>query len=153
MKKGKAYVLDDIPIEIWMTLGDVRIVWLTKLFNEILKKKHMPDAWRKSILVPIFKNKRDVLNCINYRGIKLISHTMKLWERVIERKLRATSTISDLEKAYDRVAMEVLWWVLEKRGVHVKYIKVIKDMYDGVVTSVRTAGGYTAEFSIRIGLH
>ena len=94
MKKGKACGSDDIPIEVWMALGDVGIVWLTKLFNEILKKKHMPDAWRKSILVPIFKNKGDVLNCNNYRGIKLISHTIKLWERVIERRLRATTTNS-----------------------------------------------------------
>ena len=34
-----------------------------------------------------------------------------------------------------------------------RYIKVIKDMYDGVVTSVKTAGGYTAEFPIQISLH
>ncbi|EXB93128.1 G-type lectin S-receptor-like serine/threonine-protein kinase [Morus notabilis] len=59
----------------------------------------------------------------------------------------------DLEKAYDKVPREVLWWVLEKSRVHLRYIKVIKDMYDGVVTSVRTAGGYMAEFPIRIGLH
>ena len=59
----------------------------------------------------------------------------------------------DLEKTYDRVPREVLWWVLEKRGVHVRYINVIKDMYDGVVTSVRTTGGYMTEFPIRIGLH
>ena len=37
--------------------------------------------------------------------------------------------------------------------MHVRYINVIKDMYDGVVTSVRTAGDYTVEFTIRIGLH
>ena len=86
MKKGKACG-PDTPIEIWMALGDVRIVWLTKLFNEILKKKHMPDAWRKSIIVPIFKNKGDTLNCNNYRGIKLISHTMKLWEKGFEKRL------------------------------------------------------------------
>ena len=58
-----------------------------------------------------------------------------------------------LKKAYDRVSREVLWWVLEKRGVHVRYIKVIKDMYDGVVTSVRTVGGYMTQFPIRIGFH
>ena len=34
-----------------------------------------------------------------------------------------------------------------------RYIKVIKNMYDGMVTSVITAGGYTTEFPIRIGLH
>ena len=42
----------------------------------------------------------------------------------------------DLEKAYDRGPREVMWWVLEKKWVHLKYIKLIKDMYDGVVTSV-----------------
>ena len=35
-------------------------------------------------MVPIFKGKGDVMECNNYRGIKLMSHTMKLWERMIE---------------------------------------------------------------------
>ena len=34
-----------------------------------------------------------------------------------------------------------------------RYIKVIKDTYDRFVTSMRTVGGSTEEFSIRIGLH
>ncbi|EXB56439.1 putative CRM domain-containing protein [Morus notabilis] len=76
-----------------------------------------------------------------------------LMERYKEAKTDLHMVFIDLEKAYDRVPREVLWWVLEKRGVHVRYIKVIKDMYDRVVTSVRTAGGYTAEFPIRIGLN
>ena len=38
----------------------------------------------ESILVPVFKNKGGIQECGNYRGIKLISHTMKIWERVIE---------------------------------------------------------------------
>jgi hypothetical protein len=33
MKGGKAMGPDGIPIEVWRTLGDVVIVWLTKLFN------------------------------------------------------------------------------------------------------------------------
>ena len=54
------------------------------------------DAWgvRRSILVPIYKNKGDIQSCTNYRGIKLMSHTMKLWERVIEQRLRGTTQIS-----------------------------------------------------------
>jgi hypothetical protein len=35
MKGGKAMGPDRIPIEVWRTLGDVAIVWLTKLFNLI----------------------------------------------------------------------------------------------------------------------
>jgi hypothetical protein len=48
---------DGIPIEVWSSLGDVPIVWLTKLFNLIFRLNKMPDEWRRSILVPIFKNK------------------------------------------------------------------------------------------------
>jgi hypothetical protein len=33
------------------------IVWLTKLFNLIVQLNKMSDEWRRSILVPIFKNK------------------------------------------------------------------------------------------------
>jgi hypothetical protein len=48
-----------IPIEVW-SLGDVAIVWLTKLFNLTFRSNKMSDEWRQSILVPIFKNKGDV---------------------------------------------------------------------------------------------
>ena len=41
----------------------------------------MPDEWRRSVLVPLYKGKGDIKECGNYRGIKLMSHTMKLWER------------------------------------------------------------------------
>jgi hypothetical protein len=48
---------DGISIEVWRSFGDVAIVWLTKLFNLIFRLNKMPDEWRRSILVPIFKNK------------------------------------------------------------------------------------------------
>jgi hypothetical protein len=35
MKGGKTMGPDGIPIEVWRGLGDVAIVWLTKLFNFI----------------------------------------------------------------------------------------------------------------------
>jgi hypothetical protein len=78
MKTSKALGSDDIPIEVWRRLGDVVIMWLTKLFNIIFRSNKMPDEWRRSILVPIFKNKGDIQSYTNYRGIKLMSHTMKL---------------------------------------------------------------------------
>ena len=94
MKDSKAISHDGIPIEVWRFLGDRAIVWLTKLFNLIFRSNKMPDEWRRSILVPIFKNKGDVQSCTNYRGIKLMSHTMKLWERVIEHRLRSVTRVS-----------------------------------------------------------
>jgi hypothetical protein len=46
-----------------------------------------------------------------------------------------------------------MWWVLQKHKVSLKYITFIKDMYDNVVTSVRTSDEDTNDFSINIGLH
>ena len=191
MKGGKAMGPDCIPIEVWKGLGDIAIVWLTKLFNLIFRANKMPEEWRRSILVPIFKNKGDVQSCTNYRGIKLMSHTMKLWERVIEHRLRRMTSVTknqfgfmpgrstmeaiflvrqlmeryreqkkdlhmvfiDLEKAYDKIPRNVMWWALEKHKVPAKYITLIKDMYDNVVTSVRTSDVDTDDFPIKIGLH
>jgi hypothetical protein len=36
----------------------------------------------------------DIQSYTNYRGIKLMSHMMKLWERVIEHRLRGTTWVS-----------------------------------------------------------
>ena len=38
MKGGKAMGPDGIPIEVWRCLGDIAIVWLTKLFNHIFDR-------------------------------------------------------------------------------------------------------------------
>ena len=40
-----------------------------------------------------------------------------------------------------------------KKEVPLKYIRLIIDMYDEAVTSVRTSGGITREYSISIDLY
>jgi hypothetical protein len=59
MKVGKAMGPNSIPIKVWRCLGDLAIVWLTKMFNNmnIYQSNKMPVEWRRSILVPIYKNK------------------------------------------------------------------------------------------------
>ncbi|GJT06547.1 craniofacial development protein 2 [Tanacetum coccineum] len=83
---NKVVGLDQIPIEAWRSLGDEGIIWLTSLFNKIFTSAKMPEEWRLGEVIPIFKNKGDAQVCSNYRGIKLLSHTMKLWGRVIKRE-------------------------------------------------------------------
>ena len=100
MKNGKAVGPDDIPVEAWICLGDMAVRFLTRLFNRILEGERMPEEWRKSILVPIFKNKGDAQSCTNYRGIKLINHSLKIWERVIEARLRRMVTISEQQYGF-----------------------------------------------------
>ena len=59
----------------------------------------------------------------------------------------------DLEKAYDKIPKNVMWWALDKHKVPSKYVTFIKDMYNNVVTSVRTNDGNTNYFLVKIGLH
>ena len=93
--RTKAVGPDNIPIEVWRGLGEEGIRWLTNLFNTILRTHRMPEEWRNSKLISLFKNKGDAQVCGNYRGIKLLSHTMKLWERVIERRIRQETMIRE----------------------------------------------------------
>ena len=56
--------------------------WMTDLINNIVKDGCIPDDWRKSILVPVYKGKCDPLVCGSYRAIKLLEQPMKVLESV-----------------------------------------------------------------------
>ena len=47
----------------------------------------------------------------------------------------------DLKKAYDRVPKDLIWWILNKKGVANRYIDVINDLHDGYIMIVRTTIG------------
>ena len=71
IKNGNAVGPDDISVEVWKCLGEMAVKFLTRLFNNTLTTEEMPREWRRSVLVPIFKNKGDVQNFSNYRGIRI----------------------------------------------------------------------------------
>src|SRR6059036_14178 len=59
----------------------------------------------------------------------------------------------DLEKAFDRVPHEVLWWALRRVGVEEWMVNVIKSMYDGVTTAVKRNGVESESFEVKVGVH
>ncbi|CAK1590692.1 unnamed protein product [Parnassius mnemosyne] len=116
---------------------------------------------------------------------------MKVWERIIERRMREECEITqnqfgfmpgrgttdaifalrqlcekykrvhkdlhmvfvDLEKAYDRVPREVLWWALKMKGMPGKYVRLVRAMYRASRTCVRSAAGTTGSIDVAVGLH
>ena len=55
---------------------------IMKLCQRVLDGKGMPEDWKNSVMVPIYKRKEDVKNCSAYKGVKLLEHGMKIVERV-----------------------------------------------------------------------
>ncbi|KAK3559780.1 hypothetical protein QTP86_020729 [Hemibagrus guttatus] len=68
-------------------------------------------------------------------------------------KDRDGRVLTNLEKAYDRVPREELWYCMRKSGVAEKYVRVVQDMYERSRTVVRCAVGQTEEFNVEVGLH
>ena len=191
MKKGKASGPSGVVSEMFTALGGYGVSWLTEMFRKVWREERMPEEWRKSYLIPIYKQKGDILECGNYRGIKLMEHALKLLERVIDRRVRelveikdiqfgfrkGRSTVDamhiikqlqeryleksrelyhvfvDLEKAYDRVPRDVIYWALRKKGATEKIVRVIEATYENAQTAVKTKTGLTGFFDIRVGLH
>ena len=103
----------------------------------------MSEEWRRSVLIPIYKNKGDTQCCGNYEyiGIKLMSHTMKIWERIIEARLRDRVEISKQQYGFmpgkgTTDAMFALRMLMEKyregqRQLHCVFVD-LKKAYDKV---------------------
>ena len=77
----------------------------------------------------------------------------QLQEKMLEKQKKMHVAFLDLEKAYDRVPRDVVYWCLRKRGVPEKMVNLVKATYDQVKTKVRTPYGDTEGFMIDVGLH
>ena len=141
MKKGKAQGPDDIPVEAWIALGNKGVEFLVNVLIRLLQGKKMPDEWRRSVLVSLYKGKGDIKECGNYRGIKLMSHFMKLWERVIEARIRKKVTSGEQQFGFmpGRSTADAIFclrmllekWTEGQKAVHCAFIDLEK-AYDRV---------------------
>ena len=79
----------------------------------------MTEEWR-SVVVLVFKNKDDVQSCCNYRGIKLINHTMKLWGRVVEAGMRGDQMLIEQQYGFmpgkSTTDATFAWRMLKREG-------------------------------------
>jgi len=62
-----------------------------------VKEGCIPDDWKSSVVLPIYKGKWDPMECGSYRGIKLLEHAMKVVERIFEERTRQQIDIDDMQ--------------------------------------------------------
>ena len=76
-----------------------------------------------------------------------------LMEKYRESQTELHCVFVDLEKAYDRVPREELWYCMKKSGIVEKYVRLLQDMHEGSETVARCAVGTTESFKVKVGLH
>ena len=59
----------------------------------------------------------------------------------------------DLEKAFDRVSRDVIWWAMRKLGIDEWLVRLVQSMYKDVRSRVRVGDGYSEEFGVGVGVH
>ena len=77
----------------------------------------------------------------------------QLQEKRIEVHKDLFLTFIYLEKAYDRVPRDLVYWCLRRGGVPEKLVRLVEATYHRASTVVRTKHGRTDEFPIKVGLH
>ena len=88
MKSNKAPGVSEVSIDMLKAGGEEYLIWMSDLLKAVWNKEKIPGDWRKSLIVPIFKKKGDILECGNYRGIKLLEHGLKILERILDKRIR-----------------------------------------------------------------
>jgi len=63
------------------------------------------------------------------------------------------SMFIDLDKAYDRVPREELYWCMRAKNVPEKYIRMVQGMYIESETVVKCVAGTLEPFKVEVGLH
>ena len=90
LKRGKALGLDNIHNEV-LRLGTTISLYhhLARLFTSSIQLGYISTAWKIATLYMLLKPDKLPFLTISYRPISLISSIMKLFERVIEQRLRS----------------------------------------------------------------
>ena len=88
LKKGRAPGWDEMRAEMVDVAGEIGARWTKRLLNTCMKQCKVPEDWRTGLNVPIWKRKGDAQDPGKYRGITLLSHIMKLLERILDKRLR-----------------------------------------------------------------
>ena len=96
-KSGKAAGPSEVVVEMLEASGEAGLQWVTDICNEVVRIGKIPDDWRKSWMVTNYKGKGDALECGCYRGIKLLGQVMKVFERVIEKRVRDLINLDDMQ--------------------------------------------------------
>jgi len=86
LKRHKSPGTDQIPAKLIKAVGRTISSEIHKLINSIWNKTELPEEWKESIIVSIYKNGNKT-DCSNYRGISLLPTTNKILSNILLSRL------------------------------------------------------------------
>ena len=99
LKNRKSPGQDGIPNELLKYGGESLIQQLTKLTQKIFYQQRIPNEWRTSTTILMFK-KGDKKLTSNYRGINLLSTSLKLLTKIITNKINGLISLQDEQQGF-----------------------------------------------------
>ncbi|PSN43801.1 hypothetical protein C0J52_15501 [Blattella germanica] len=119
LKMYKASGIDGIPVELIKSGGEKLREKIHRLFSLIWKQEALPNEWKESVIIPIYK-KGDKTDCNNYRGISLLSTSYK----ILTNTPYIDKIIGDHQCAFRR-NREKLYSILMNFGVPKRIVRLI----------------------------
>ena len=103
LKSHKSPGANQIPAEFIKSGGKIIRCEIHKLIISIRNKDELPEEWKESIIIPIYK-KGDKTDCINYRGISLLPTTYNILSNILLSRLTpyAEEVIGDRQCGFRR---------------------------------------------------
>ena len=101
MKNDKASGPSGVTSDLFKYAGKRGVVALHESFEKIVRDSECTTKWSESLIVTIYIGKGDPLECGIHRGLRLLEYDgMKVFEKVLDSKLRKIVSINDCQFGY-----------------------------------------------------
>ena len=91
LKRNKSLGPDKIPNEIFIEANKETRKVLKEILEKVHKEEEIPRSWEEGEIIRLYKGKGLKGKCSNERGITLASNVGKLYERIINERVKKTS--------------------------------------------------------------
>ena len=88
-----------------------------------------------------------------YRTTNVIFILTQLQEKYEAKRKNLYFVFVDLEKAFDRMSRDVVWWASRKQGVEERLVKIIQLMYRNTRSHIKINGTFSDDFLVQVGIH
>ena len=94
LQRNKSTGPDDIPNELFIEANEETKEILKAMIENVHKSEEIPPAWEEGEIIRLYKGKSQKGKCSNERGITLASNVGKVYERIINERVKKQITIT-----------------------------------------------------------